>query len=151
MTLVLDESEEISSDLLRALLDGVRNENQVTCYALYQFHLISFSFCFSYLLIFVICYFLSFYSTLPIWFILFSQTITPTSWTLGENVITNCAVKLKPYLIKAVESSGRALDEYAQIVTSICHNGPESRQHDHSNGSKKTVVRFTCPMQYSLR
>ncbi|KAF1865829.1 hypothetical protein Lal_00021830 [Lupinus albus] len=94
MTLVLDESEEISSDLLRPLLDSVRKEN---------------------------------------------QTISPISWTLGEKVITNCAVTLKPYLMKAVESSGRALDKYAQIVATICQNGSESPQRNHSNGSKDKV------------
>jgi len=48
------------------------------------------------------------------------------SWILGEKVIRNCAVKLKPYLMKAVESSGRALNEYADIVTDICQNKSES-------------------------
>ncbi|KAK7294013.1 hypothetical protein RJT34_16896 [Clitoria ternatea] len=95
MILVLNESEEISSDLLRPLLDCLRNEN---------------------------------------------QTISPVSWTSAEKVMTNCAVKLKPYLMKAVESSGRGLNEYAQIVTSICKTGSESPQHDRSNGSMKTMV-----------
>ncbi|RDY02367.1 Sister chromatid cohesion protein PDS5-like B-B, partial [Mucuna pruriens] len=111
MTLILQESEQISSDLLRPLLDSVRNENQ------------------------------------SIWFNLFSQTISPISWTLGEKVITNCAVKLKPYLAKAVESSGRALNEYALIVTEICQNESESAQCD---GFEKRVslslieVRIGC-------
>ncbi|KAE9616319.1 hypothetical protein Lalb_Chr04g0264431 [Lupinus albus] len=95
MTMVLSESEEISSDLLRPLLNSVRNEN---------------------------------------------KTISPISWTLGEKVITNCAVKLKPYLMKAVESSGRTLDEYAQIVSTIFQSEFESPQHDHSNGSKEKEV-----------
>ncbi|TKY64623.1 Sister chromatid cohesion protein PDS5-like B-B [Spatholobus suberectus] len=95
MTLILQESEKISSDLLRPLLDSIGNEN---------------------------------------------QTISPISWTLGKKVISNCAVKLKPYLMMAVESSGRALNEYAQIVTNICQNESESPQCDDSNGSKKTPV-----------
>jgi len=66
------------------------------------------------------------------------------SWTLGEKVIRNCTAKLKPYLVKAVELSGRALNEYAQIVTDICQNESESPPCDGSNVSKKTVVRFTC-------
>jgi len=66
------------------------------------------------------------------------------SWTLGEQVISNCTAKLKPYLMKAVESSGRALNEYAQIVTDICQNESESPQCDDANGSNKTVVRFIC-------
>ncbi|KAK2432284.1 Tudor/PWWP/MBT superfamily protein [Trifolium repens] len=87
MTGILDESEDISSDLLRPLLDSVRKENQI---------------------------------------------ISPISWTLGEKVFTNCAVKLKPYLMQAVDSSGRALDEYAQIVASICKNQSESPEPNHS-------------------
>ncbi|XP_019443321.1 PREDICTED: uncharacterized protein LOC109347743 isoform X2 [Lupinus angustifolius] len=94
MTLVLDESEEISSDLLRPLLDSVRVEN---------------------------------------------QKISPISWILGEKVITNCEVTLRPYLMKAVESSGRALHEYAQIVAYVCHHGSVSSQRNRSNGSKDKV------------
>ncbi|XP_016175759.1 muscle M-line assembly protein unc-89 [Arachis ipaensis] len=95
MTLVLDESDEVSADLLRPLLDSLRKEN---------------------------------------------QTISPTSWSLAEKVVTNSSVKLKPYLLRAVESSGRALNEYAQIVTSICQNESESSRHDHSNEHNKEVV-----------
>ncbi|KAJ7962764.1 Sister chromatid cohesion protein PDS5-like B-B [Quillaja saponaria] len=95
MTTVLDESEEISSDLLKPLLDSVRKE---------------------------------------------TQTMSPISWKLGEKVITNCAVKLKPYLMEAVQSTGKAPDDYAQIVTSICHNGPETLQHDHLNDSREKLV-----------
>ncbi|KAL5063404.1 hypothetical protein RYX36_025141 [Vicia faba] len=84
MTGILDESEDISMDLLRPLLDSVKKEN---------------------------------------------QTISPICWTLGEKVITNCAFKLKPYLMQAVVSSGRTLDMYPQIVTSICQNQPESQEH----------------------
>ncbi|KAH1052453.1 hypothetical protein GLYMA_08G217900v4 [Glycine max] len=69
-----------------------------------------------------------------------NQTISPMSWSLGQKVISNCAVNLKPYLMKAVESSGRALNEYAQILTDICQNQSESPQCDDSNGAKKTVV-----------
>ncbi|XP_058734364.1 sister chromatid cohesion protein PDS5 homolog C-like isoform X2 [Vicia villosa] len=87
MTGILDESEDISMDLLRPLLDSVRKAN---------------------------------------------QTISPIGWTLAEKVITNCAVKLKPYLMQAVVSSGRMLDEYPQIVTSICQNQPESQKHNQS-------------------
>ena len=148
MTLVLDESEEVPSDLLRPLLDSIRNENQVSCFALCQFHLISFYFSFL-LFIYLFCIHVLLFKVNLVYFILFSQTISPISWTLAEKVITNCAVKLKPYLMRAVESSGRALDEYAQIVTSICQNGSESPQRDHSNDSHKAVVRFTFPMQCS--
>ena len=55
------------------------------------------------------------------------QNVSPISWKLGEKVITNCAVKLKPYLKEAVGSMGIALDDYAQIVTSVCQS--ESAEH----------------------
>jgi hypothetical protein len=40
--------------------------------------------------------------------------------------------------MQAVDSSGRALDEYAQIVASICKNQSESPEPNHS-----TVVYLT--------
>lgn len=78
----------------------------------------------------VIFYFTSFYLTWSIWFNLFFQAISRISWTLGEKVISNCAIKLKPFLMKAVEFSGRALSEYAQIVIDICQKKSESPQYD---------------------
>lgn len=39
MTMVLNESEEISPHLLRPLLDSVQKENRVMCFASYPFHL----------------------------------------------------------------------------------------------------------------
>lgn len=58
MTMTLNESEEISPDLLRPLLECVKKENQVC--ALHYIDFISFNF---YLFIYclVICYFTCFY------------------------------------------------------------------------------------------
>ncbi|XP_023514416.1 uncharacterized protein LOC111778683 isoform X2 [Cucurbita pepo subsp. pepo] len=78
MTNVLDESEEISSDLLRPILVSVRKEN---------------------------------------------QEAGSISWKLGEKVMSNCATKLQPYLMGAIQSLGASLDDYAPIVVSICQNG----------------------------
>ncbi|KAF7814491.1 Sister chromatid cohesion protein PDS5 [Senna tora] len=49
------------------------------------------------------------------------KTVSPP-WALGEKVIRNCAIQLKPYLMQAVQSSGRDLNDYAQRVTSICQD-----------------------------
>ncbi|KAM3700167.1 hypothetical protein ACB098_05G077700 [Castanea mollissima] len=98
MTLVIDESEEISLDLLSPLLASVRKEN---------------------------------------------QNVSPISWKLGEKVITNCAVKLKPYLKEAVGSMGIALDDYAQIVTSVCQS--ESAEHLADNRLGKRIVSSELP------
>ena len=129
MTGILDESEDISLDLLRPLLDSVKKENQVTYFALL-----------------VLCFPLH-YLSISLWwsgFTRFSQTISPICWTLGEKVITNCAFKLKPYLMQAVVSSGRTLDMYPQIVTSICQNQPESQEHIQS------LVRFLSKLLSSF-
>jgi hypothetical protein len=57
VTMVIDESDNISLDLLIPLLASVRKEN---------------------------------------------ETVSPISWKLGEKVITNCFVKLQPYLQEAM-------------------------------------------------
>ncbi|KAM1060728.1 hypothetical protein ACFX13_025894 [Malus domestica] len=95
MTMVLDESEEIPMDLVKALLSSVRKEN---------------------------------------------QTVSPFSWKLGKKVIDNSSAKLKPYLVEAVKSMDTALDDYAQIVASVCQNGCQAVKHDHVNDSVKTLV-----------
>ena len=40
--------------------------------------------------------------------------------------MSNCATKLQPYLMGAVQSLGASLDDYAPIVISICQNGTDS-------------------------
>ncbi|XP_068302902.1 sister chromatid cohesion protein PDS5 homolog D-like isoform X1 [Pyrus communis] len=95
MTMVLDESEEIPVDLVKALLSSVRKEN---------------------------------------------QTVSHFSWKLGEKVIDSSSAKLKPYLVEAVKSMDTALDDYAQIVASICQNGCQAVKHDHVNDSVKILV-----------
>ncbi|GAV72361.1 hypothetical protein CFOL_v3_15849 [Cephalotus follicularis] len=90
MSLVLDESEDISWDLLRPLLASVKKENQNT---------------------------------------------SPISCKLGEKVITDSAAKLKPYLLKAVQIMGIALDDYAPVVGSICRNGLDTLKVDQYKGS----------------
>uniref|UniRef100_A0A2N9IG34 Uncharacterized protein n=1 Tax=Fagus sylvatica TaxID=28930 RepID=A0A2N9IG34_FAGSY len=95
MTVVIDESEEISLELLSPLLASVRKEH---------------------------------------------QNVSPISWKLGEKVISNCAVKLKPYLKEAVRSMGIALDDYAQIVTSVCQSESDHLKHEHVNGSREHLA-----------
>ncbi|XP_062089980.1 sister chromatid cohesion protein PDS5 homolog C-like isoform X2 [Humulus lupulus] len=48
------------------------------------------------------------------------QDKSPASSKLGEKVLTICASTLKPFLKKAVRSMGIDLNDYAQIVASIC-------------------------------
>ncbi|CAK9186825.1 unnamed protein product [Ilex paraguariensis] len=83
MTMVIEESEEVSFDLLHPLLSSVKKEN---------------------------------------------QNVSPLSWKLGERVLENCAAKLKLYLPDAVKSMSLDVNEYAQIVASICQDAP-GREH----------------------
>ncbi|KAI4329392.1 hypothetical protein L6164_021660 [Bauhinia variegata] len=85
MTTVLEESEDVSSDLLGTLLDSLIKDN---------------------------------------------QTLSPESWALAEQVIAECSHYVKPYIYRAVQSRGRDLDCYAEIVTSICH----SQENSNANG-----------------
>ncbi|KAK3188643.1 hypothetical protein Dsin_028204 [Dipteronia sinensis] len=95
MTLVIDESEDVSWDLLSTLLSSVRKEN---------------------------------------------QDVSSTSLKLGEEVITNCDAKLKPYLLEAVQSKGIVLKEYADVVSNICKMGDGTLQHSHCNGTGEHML-----------
>ncbi|XWS70491.1 hypothetical protein CRYUN_Cryun03dG0052600 [Craigia yunnanensis] len=75
MTLVLEESEDISAELLSPLLASVRRDN---------------------------------------------EEVLPIAQRLAERVLENCASKLKPYLIQAVENLGISFDDYSSVVASIC-------------------------------
>ncbi|KAL0354877.1 UNVERIFIED_CONTAM: hypothetical protein Sradi_3934600 [Sesamum radiatum] len=77
MTLVIEESDEISFELLRPLLASVKMDNKNT---------------------------------------------SSISWDLGKKVLANCATKVQPYLTEAVKAMNLALEDYAEIVTSICHD-----------------------------
>ncbi|KAL2463049.1 uncharacterized protein Fot_54286 [Forsythia ovata] len=51
-----------------------------------------------------------------------NQDISSLSWKLGEKVLTNCVAKVKPYLKEAMKSLKLDLDDYAEIVKSICQD-----------------------------
>lgn len=74
ITMVLEESDDISKEFLYPLLDSVRKED---------------------------------------------KNVGFLSWQSGEQVLTNCADKVKPYLMEAVQSLGSVLDDYAPTVASI--------------------------------
>ncbi|XP_070053724.1 sister chromatid cohesion protein PDS5 homolog D-like isoform X8 [Nicotiana tomentosiformis] len=87
MTLLIEESDEISMELLQPLLDSARKENKIC---------------------------------------------SPISSKLGEEVLKECASTLRPYLIEALKSRSMNLDDYAEIVASICNEMPEGEQMHHS-------------------
>ncbi|KAL7114306.1 hypothetical protein ACP275_04G112200 [Erythranthe tilingii] len=77
MTLVIEESDEVSLELLTPLLDSVRTDN---------------------------------------------KNVSPVSWELGKAVFEKCSTKLQPYLKEAVKKMNLEVNDYAEIVVSLCTN-----------------------------
>ncbi|XP_047324395.1 sister chromatid cohesion protein PDS5 homolog C-like isoform X3 [Impatiens glandulifera] len=86
MTLVLEESEEISMELIHPILTTVKKDN---------------------------------------------QEILPAARRLGERVIENSAVKLRPYMMQAVKSNMISVDDYCEIISNLCEGISIIK---HSNG-----------------
>ncbi|OVA01328.1 Tudor domain [Macleaya cordata] len=95
MTLVLEESEEISSELLCPLLTSVKKEN---------------------------------------------QDVLPIAKRLAEKVLENCAAKLKPYLMQAVQSMGTPMHDYSKVVASICHETVDNVEHNDGSASEEHLA-----------
>ncbi|KAL6331445.1 hypothetical protein AAG906_011384 [Vitis piasezkii] len=94
MTLVLEESEEVSPELLAPLLDSLRVGN---------------------------------------------QDVLLIARKLGKKVIQNCALKLRPYMMQAVEFMGFPLDNYYEIVASICQETSDAIKQNDANVSNECV------------
>eukprot|EP00261_Vitis_vinifera_P023178 XP_010654987.2 PREDICTED: uncharacterized protein LOC104880341 [Vitis vinifera] len=96
MTLVMDESEYVSVELLSPILATVRKDN---------------------------------------------KNVSPICWRLGEKAITNCAAKLRPYLMEVVKCLGTRLSDYAPAVATICQNESNTRQYNlNVSGSRAHLV-----------
>ncbi|CAL0323149.1 unnamed protein product [Lupinus luteus] len=85
MTVVLEESEDISLNLLSPILDSIKKEN---------------------------------------------EQVLPIAKKLVENVLASCATKIKPYVVQAVSTLGISLDDYSNVLTSICHDGSGSLEQN---------------------
>ncbi|CAL0323191.1 unnamed protein product [Lupinus luteus] len=81
MTVLLEESEDISLNLLSLFLDSIKKEN---------------------------------------------EAVLPIAKKLVENVLESCATKLKPYIVQAVNTMGISLDDYSDVLSSICNDGSGS-------------------------
>ncbi|XP_061365246.1 sister chromatid cohesion protein PDS5 homolog C-like [Gastrolobium bilobum] len=97
MTLVLEESEDISLDLLSPLLASVKKDN---------------------------------------------KEVFPIAQKLGERVLESCATKLKPYLVLAVKTLGISVDDYSNVLASICQDTSDSLEkndEDKSESAKQSL------------
>lgn len=72
------------------------------------------------------------------------QQIPQVSRKLAEQVLINCASKLKTYLAEAVKSSGISLDKYSNVVASICEGALSSLKQNGVVANKKEVNLLAC-------
>lgn len=63
------------------------------------------------------------------------QDVTPVARKLAERVIQNSTDKLKPYLRQVVTSLGTSLDDYSEVVASVCPEHTDTTGH----GSESTL------------
>ncbi|KAH0688336.1 hypothetical protein KY285_018906 [Solanum tuberosum] len=57
-----------------------------------------------------------------------NQIWSPISSKLGEKVLKECASTVRPCLLKALKSRSINLEEYAEIIASICNEIPKGEQ-----------------------
>lgn len=69
---------------------------------------------------------------------------------LGKKVIENCALKLRPYMMQAVESMGFPLDNYDEIVANICQETSDVMKQNEANGSNECVVCILLKCHYKF-
>uniref|UniRef100_A0A2N9J0Z7 Reverse transcriptase domain-containing protein n=1 Tax=Fagus sylvatica TaxID=28930 RepID=A0A2N9J0Z7_FAGSY len=103
MTMVIDESDDISLTLLSPLLASVRQEN---------------------------------------------ETVSPISWKLGKKVVTNCAVKLQPYLQEIVCSIGVASDTFCAAKVGQAVDATFKLVEDSTIREEDKVVSFSSPIPH---
>ncbi|KAJ6866015.1 hypothetical protein NC652_037517 [Populus alba x Populus x berolinensis] len=68
----------------------------------------------------------------------------PVAQKLGEKVLETCATKVKPYLIQAVKSLDVSLDDYSDIVGSMCQeiSGSIEQKDVHAGDENKVSLLF---------
>ncbi|XP_052174674.1 sister chromatid cohesion protein PDS5 homolog C-like isoform X3 [Diospyros lotus] len=57
-----------------------------------------------------------------------NKNVSPLSFKLGESVLKKCAAKLRPCLLEGVQFMGIDLNDFADIVSSICQDA-SGREH----------------------
>lgn len=136
MTLVLEESEDISLDLLSTLLARVKKDDEVV---VLQFHFHIFQLIA--ILILNICFCLNFIIGLTL-IIIVIQEAFPIAKKLGERVLESCATKLKPYLGQAVKSLGIPMGDYSLVLSSICQDTSDALEKNYTCVTSEHTVSF---------
>ncbi|KVH91665.1 Armadillo-type fold [Cynara cardunculus var. scolymus] len=64
-----------------------------------------------------------------------SEGVLPVARRLGEGVLLKSAAKLRPYLMPALISLGDTVDNYSQVVASVCEGTTATFEHNDENAS----------------
>lgn len=118
MTLVLEESEDISLELLAPILASVKKDNEV---------------CESEIDNMIPLIFINFLT-------LYFQEVLPVARKLAERVLESCATRVKPYLIQAVKRLGISIDDYSEVVASICQETSGTVEQNEVHAISKDMV-----------
>lgn len=70
------------------------------------------------------------------------QEVFPIARKLGERVLENCATKLKPYLVQSVKTLGISVDDYSNVLASICKDTSDSLEKNGVCVTGEHVVSF---------
>ncbi|GER35304.1 sister chromatid cohesion protein PDS5-like protein [Striga asiatica] len=113
MTLVLEESEDISPDLLNPILATLKKNNEVDLLGLLK------NLLFLFFLFLLFCVLLV-ADKEPM------QNVLPIAKRLAARVIENSSEKLRPYLAQAVKSLDSPAEDYGEVVDSLCREDTDT-------------------------
>ena len=66
----------------------------------------------------------------------------PIARRLGERVLESCAARLKPSLVQAVKNLGISLENYSEVLASICQDASGSLEQNDACATSEHVVGF---------
>lgn len=70
------------------------------------------------------------------------QEVLPIARRLGEKVLESSATRLKPYLVQAVDALGLSLDDYDDVLASICQDTSGNLDQNDVCATSDHVVNF---------
>ncbi|MED6115307.1 hypothetical protein PIB30_089216 [Stylosanthes scabra] len=68
-----------------------------------------------------------------------NEEVLPIARKLGERVLECSASKLKPYLVHTVDTLGISLDNYSNVLASICQDTPKSLEQNDACATSEHV------------
>lgn len=66
----------------------------------------------------------------------------PIARKLGERVLQSCAARLKPYLVQAVDTLGISLNDYSDVLASVCKDTSDNLALNDVCATSDHVVNF---------